>query len=237
MDTQPPMLPHRRRLRGRTLGALALSGGVALAHGCKAPPAPSEGEELTAAGAEATAVAALAAEATWTRSHHTGDPSPPVKEALGALKRQLTGALKGAMERGGPIEAVGFCSDRAAAIAAGLQRPGLRIGRTSHRLRNPANAAPAWAAAAVAEAPTKRLDTVPAQQHFDLGGGKTGYLEIIATIPMCTACHGAVDAMAPEVRTVLQQRYPADQATGFAAGDIRGWFWAEIDGDAGGATP
>ena len=177
---------------------------------------------------------ALPAEATWTRTARLGDPSPPVKEALQALKKQLSSALKSAMERGGPIEAVGFCSDRAAGIAAGLQRPGLRIGRTSHRLRNPANAAPVWAAAAIAEAPTKRIDKVPAQQHFDLGDGKAGYLEMIATAPMCTACHGPADEIAPEVQSVLRQRYPTDQATGFASGDIRGWFWAEYDANVAG---
>ncbi len=218
-----------------TLALLAL---VASPAACKrSAPAEADTAAVTAAPAQGGGSADLPAEATWTRSARLGDPSPPVKEALQALKAQLSTALKGAMERGGPIEAVGFCSDRAAGIAAGLQRPGLRIGRTSHRLRNPANAPPAWAAAAVADAPTKRIDKVPAQQHFDLGGGKTGYLEMIATAPMCTACHGEADAIAPDVRAVLRERYPADQATGFAAGDIRGWFWAEVDANAAGANP
>ena len=39
----------------------------------------------------------------------------------------------------------------------------------------------------------------------------------------------AADAPAsPEVRGLLKQEYPADQATGFALGQFRGVFWAEV---------
>jgi hypothetical protein len=30
------------------------------------------------------------------------------------------------------------------------------------------------------------------------------------------------------VREELAERYPADRATGFKVGDIRGWFWVEV---------
>ena len=44
----------------------------------------------------------------------------------------------------------------------------------------------------------------------------------------CLQCHGKVDDLAPEVRDVLAKNYPQDRATGFAAGDLRGWFWVEV---------
>jgi hypothetical protein len=42
------------------------------------------------------------------------------------------------------------------------------------------------------------------------------------------ACHGPEEALQPEVRAALDQRYPEDRATGYAAGDLRGAFWAEV---------
>jgi hypothetical protein len=37
-----------------------------------------------------------------------------------------------------------------------------------------------------------------------------------------------VDRLSPAVREELKERYPADQATGFKDGDLRGWFWVEV---------
>jgi hypothetical protein len=43
----------------------------------------------------------------------------------------------------------------------------------------------------------------------------------------CVACHGPKETIAPAVRDVLAAKYPADEATGYSAGDLRGAFWAE----------
>jgi hypothetical protein len=39
---------------------------------------------------------------------------------------------------------------------------------------------------------------------------------------LCLACHGQVSSLDPAVRAVLAERYPADRATGYRAGDLRG---------------
>ncbi len=45
---------------------------------------------------------------------------------------------------------------------------------------------------------------------------------------LCVTCHGPTDALAPDVKQVLATRYPGDQATGYALGDLRGIAWAEL---------
>ena len=44
----------------------------------------------------------------------------------------------------------------------------------------------------------------------------------------CLACHGAPEQIPAEVAAILAERYPDDQATGYAVGDLRGALWAEV---------
>lgn len=208
----------------RTRPILSLALGVALS-----APAAGCGRKAPAEGSAAAPAAATAATTNTAPSVKAGPPPAQVAAVLKALQQQLGAELKGAMARGGPVEAVSACNLRAPAIAATVSRPGLRVGRTSHRLRNPNNAAPAWAADAVAALPGKRLDKIPAQQTFDLGEGKHGYLEVILTGELCLSCHGPSDGLDAGLKSKLAELYPSDAATGFAKGDVRGFFWAEYD--------
>ncbi len=68
------------------------------------------------------------------------------------LATTLMGELKTELEIGGPSGAVVVCRDMAPLISEHVaDNHGLSIGRTSHRLRNPGNLAPGWAAPAVNE--------------------------------------------------------------------------------------
>jgi hypothetical protein len=64
-------------------------------------------------------------------------------ELLAPLKIELKQALMAGMQSG-PLSAISVCKDQAPAIAASLSVDGVEIGRTSHRLRNPANSASDW---------------------------------------------------------------------------------------------
>ncbi len=159
-------------------------------------------------------------------------PSPEVsaadaeraRAALLPLKQGLMAELSGAMADGGPERAIKVCRERAPAIAAEAAEPGIRLGRTSHRLRNPDNAPPAWVEPLLADYVAR-----PAQD----GGravrrpdGGIGYVEPIHLKPLCLACHGTeLDA---SVQASLRDAYPDDVAVGFAEGDFRGLFWAEL---------
>ncbi len=48
------------------------------------------------------------------------------------------------------------------------------------------------------------------------------YLKPITVAAMCLNCHGPRESLAPEIRRILDERYPDDRAIGYRAGDFRG---------------
>lgn len=157
----------------------------------------------------------------------TETPAPVDKAARGAellapFKADLKAALMQGMESG-PAEAVAVCRDQAPQIAAALSVDGVRMGRSSHRLRNPANAPQGWLAPIVVGFANGTIGLEP--QVVDLGGGRAGYVEPIAAQPLCLTCHGT--NVQPDLAARIAELYPDDAATGFAAGDFRGVFWVE----------
>jgi hypothetical protein len=146
-----------------------------------------------------------------------------IADMQGAVLRELTGAL----QKGGAVEAIGFCHLDATAMTQRLEKhAAIAAGRTSDRLRNPANAPRAWAASFVSVHAGQPAKTVKGFA-VDLGD-RVGVLRPIVEQPMCAGCHGPQDQVAAGVRTVLRKRYPADRALGFREGEIRGWFWVEM---------
>ncbi len=148
-------------------------------------------------------------------------------EAIDQLRDRIYKRLNALIQQGGPVEAVGLCATEAPRLSKEVAAlNGLEIGRTSFRVRNPANAPRAWAARYVAAAAGKKADEVkPAV--FDLGD-RVGLLRPLAMLPACTRCHGPAAGLAPDVKDELARRYPRDQATGFAPGEVRGFFWVEV---------
>jgi hypothetical protein len=142
---------------------------------------------------------------------------------LAPFKQGLMQALGEGLAQG-PVEAIAACRVEAPAIAAGISRDGVRVGRTSHRLRNPANTGPDWVASildAYADDPADR-----APRTVSLGDDRTGYVEPILLQPLCVTCHG--ESLAPDVAARIRELYPDDRAVGYRVGDLRGVFWAEF---------
>lgn len=151
--------------------------------------------------------------------------SPDPKERGAALLAPFKTSLKNELVtsmQSGLDEAIGACSTAAPAIAEALSVDGVVMGRSSHKLRNPMNAATDWVAIAIDDYLAGQSQPVA----VDLGGGRHGYVEPIVTQPLCLTCHG--QELQPEVAEKLLALYPEDQATGFAAGDFRGVFWVEF---------
>jgi hypothetical protein len=48
------------------------------------------------------------------------------------------------------------------------------------------------------------------------------YMRALPTRPLCTQCHGSASQLAPGVAERLKALYPADKATGYGVGQIRG---------------
>jgi cytochrome c553 len=149
------------------------------------------------------------------------------EQGMNALQAALLARLREQMAAGGPSSAVTVCRDEAPAITARVAREqGIALGRTSHGLRNPGNAAPSWAAALVAQAAGTKAGS-HSVRVFDLGD-RVGVVRPIGFVEMCASCHGPQASIPAPVREVLATAYPSDAAVGFAAGDLRGWMWAEV---------
>ena len=146
--------------------------------------------------------------------------------AIAELQITLVGRLKAELGKGGPRAAVTVCRDEAQQLTASIgAKHQLELGRTSHLVRNPSNVPRAWAASYVASyAGAKVQGAAPAV--FEVGD-RVGVLRPIGTMDMCVMCHGPSETVQATIGDVLKASYPADRAVGFAAGDLRGWFWAE----------
>lgn len=143
--------------------------------------------------------------------------------AIAPFKQRMQEALAAALPKGAQT-AIEVCRVQAPKIARELSTGGVRVGRTSHKLRNPANAPAPWMQplleAYLADPALREPRAV------DLGGGRAGYVEPIFVQPPCLVCHG--EAIAPELAARIDALYPEDQARGFGLGDFRGLFWAEL---------
>lgn len=143
------------------------------------------------------------------------------------FQADLQGQLQAAMKVGGPVGAIGVCHQAAPAIAASLsEESGAEVRRIALKERNPA-ASPEGELRdrleQLAAAPLS-ADGKPAVTQWTSGSGADARAHFMRAIPMkeqpCAACHGT--AIAPEVQARLAELYPADKATGFKPGDLRG---------------
>ena len=149
------------------------------------------------------------------------------ESTIAFLQRRLGARLKSELERAGPVVAVAVCRDSAQIMTADVaEQWGIQVGRTSHRLRNPANAPREWARAYVAAVDSGAKASQVKSILVDLDD-RVGVLQPIATAALCVQCHGAPDSLSADMKRVLSESYPEDQAIGFAEGDLRGFFWAE----------
>lgn len=143
------------------------------------------------------------------------------------FQADLQGQLQAAIKAGGPVGAIGVCQQAAPAIAASLsQESGAEVRRIALKERNP-GAAPDGELRErleqLAAAPLS-ADGKPAVMQWSSGSGSDARTHYMRAIPMkeqpCAACHGT--AIAPDVQAKLAELYPADKATGFKPGDMRG---------------
>lgn len=143
------------------------------------------------------------------------------------FQADLQGQLQAAMKAGGPVGAIGVCQQAAPAIAASLsEESGAEVRRIALKERNPA-ASPEGdlreRLEQLAAAPLS-ADGKPAVVQWTSGSGAGARAHFMRAIPMkeqpCAACHGT--EIAPDVRAKLAELYPADKATRFKPGDLRG---------------
>lgn len=152
--------------------------------------------------------------------------APTATEAKGAellkpFKQSLMGALKEGMKKG-PEAAVDTCHVVAPGIPDQTAPEGVKMGRTSHKVRNPDNA-PAYWQKEIIQYYLHHEDRAPKTRQLE--GGRVAYAEPIQVQAMCLMCHGKPEQIPAPVKAKLDELYPKDNATGFSEGDFRGIFW------------
>ena len=158
--------------------------------------------------------------------------APPQVAESRAAAAEFMQTLKGELMQGlqaGPVNAIGVCKLRAPAIAGELgARKGWQVGRTSLKVRNPANTPDDWERAGLESfEQRKQAGEDPATLEYYAVVEQEGkpvfrYMKAIPTAELCLTCHG--EKIDPAVVAKLAELYPGDQARGYQAGDIRGAF-------------
>ena len=150
------------------------------------------------------------------------------------LGEQLKSRLVETLQSAGPISAISVCNIDAPKISSALSSNNhLEVGRTSLKIRNPANQSDVWE--------TKQLTWFSSQVESGVELKSLEIHEVVTennkevfrymkAIPMqepCALCHGK--SITPNITNKLQNLYPEDQATGYEVGELRGAFTVKIE--------
>jgi len=176
----------------------------------------------------ATAVAAIVASPAFAQD--TTKLSEESRAVAADFANRLGAELKKELSAGSPESAIKVCKSVAPDIAAQLSLAhGWRVSRVSLKPRNPMlGTADAWEQnvlasfderAAKGEDPTKiEYSEIVAEPQ----GSYFRYMKALPVAPLCTQCHGAGDAVPPNVKVRIAAEYPMDKASGYSVGQIRG---------------
>jgi hypothetical protein len=176
---------------------------------------------LLAAGLVSNWAAAQAApEAAWVAE---------ARQVAGAVPPRLLSVLQEELERSGPEGAVAVCNEKAPQMArAASEKSGWAIRRVSLRNRNPKAVPDAWEQAALQEFDRRLAAQEPASKleksELTQEGGQNvqRYIRALPTAKLCLECHGSAEQISPAVAARIKALYPADQATGYSVGQLRG---------------
>lgn len=150
------------------------------------------------------------------------------RAAKKALGQNLMKTLSSAIEGGRFEQGVKACKEAAPQVQNMVSSEhGVELGRTSFKVRNPDNRPRDWAQPFVEARVAEDVVLV----HED---GSLATLSPISMKEVCSNCHGPAEAIPPEVKKILAEAYPEDQATGFEVGELRGWFWVRYGAESEG---
>jgi hypothetical protein len=142
---------------------------------------------------------------------------------------KLLDMLNAEIAKGGVVSTIEVCHDRAPAMArAASEKTGWSVRRVSLRNRNPKAVPDAWEAANLKAfdsrvAAGEEPKAVEAYAVVEQDGRKEfRYMKALGVQGVCSACHGPVESLRPEVAEKLHTLYPQDLATGYDVGQVRG---------------
>lgn len=151
------------------------------------------------------------------------------RQVASTVPPKLLQMLQAEIAQSGAPSAIAVCRDKAPQIAKDASaQTGWGIRRVSLGNRNPAAVPDAWERAALEDfdrraAAGESPATLEKWEQVSSGGQQEyRYMKALPVQPLCIACHGPTDQLAPGVHAQLQSLYPQDRGTGYSIGQIRG---------------
>jgi hypothetical protein len=150
------------------------------------------------------------------------------RAAADALGPDLMGMLLEQLQANGPEAALAVCADSAQIRTTRHSTAGVQVRRVGTRVRNPANAPDSLEQRVLEYLSAELAGARLPQEHMEVAatganeGWELRYFRPIVVAERCLTCHGDRGAIPAPVQRVIAERYPADAAVGYAAGELRG---------------
>jgi len=143
------------------------------------------------------------------------------------FQSQLLVTLKSTIEKEGMTAAIAKCKTASPEMEKQMSANGWTVRRVSDRPRNPDHSPDASESRALA-AWLKEMQTGNKPQPVsEVAAGELRVMRpIIIQADLCMRCHGSPEQMDPAAAREIARQYPADRATGYKMGDLRGAFSA-----------
>ena len=155
-------------------------------------------------------------------------PSPEAQQSLNkfmAFKGDLQKRLIGAIQKEGAPHAIQVCSIASPEMEEKHSESGWQIYRVSDKPRNPDHRANEFEAAVLDLWKNRMAENKPLSPvQFRTVDAEYVMSPIPIQAALCLQCHGGADDIKPETRTVIENLYPDDEATGYKLNEIRGAF-------------
>lgn len=172
----------------------------------------------------------LAAIALPVLAHDLAALTAETKKTVLPVVPQVVAAMQEAVAAGGPAEAIPVCKEKAPQLIQSKRREtGWDIRRVSLKPRNGERATPdLWEARQLADfniraAAGEKPETLEKSEIVTLDGKPVlRYMKALPAGDTCLQCHGPRESLDPALKAKLTTLYPADQATGYHKGEIRG---------------
>ncbi len=147
------------------------------------------------------------------------------------LLKQLSSKLKEKVQTEGLLSAAEFCNAKAMTLTEEVnlhQLRGISVKRISLQERNPLNKANDKEAEALDTLQKgHQKKSMPAYLVTEEDGTYSYYKPLVITNGLCLQCHGDLSKN-KELDNFFKEHYPADKATGYKMGDLRGAVLVKI---------
>jgi len=140
---------------------------------------------------------------------------------------KLRSELMGAMQTGGPMNALAVCNIEAMPITSEIATDkNAQVSRVSLKNRNPGNIPNEWQRAVLMDFDSRaangedvvKMASVEVIDH--MGKQRLRFMKALPVGGECLACHG--EQLSDDVQAKINELYPDDKATGYSVGQVRG---------------